>query len=165
MDNVLIQYQGGGYDGCLWEWNFAVILNGEFKDIFSSGTAGCADRRKMDAFMVANKEGDDFYTYSLDQRGFKGFATSSNPGHVHGVAKAITPMVDFEPQVACEACGDEVNPCDMIPCGLEGCGGIATQYTRLLCEECYVSLTCPECGRLCEDQDTALECCGLLEGG
>lgn len=23
--NILVQYQGGGYDGCIWEWNYFYI--------------------------------------------------------------------------------------------------------------------------------------------
>ena len=27
MKHTLVQYQGGGYDGCIWEWNFAFYDN------------------------------------------------------------------------------------------------------------------------------------------
>ena len=159
MNNGLIQYQGGGYDGCFWEWNFAVIVGGKFTNIFSSGRVGCNDRRKMDAFIKANKDGSDYYTYPLDERGFSEFAKSSNAGHVPGVAKGITPLVDFEPLVVCDMCGDEVNPADMFTCGLESAGGIALQYTKLRCEECYFLLICNYCGREYDSEDDSMDCC------
>ena len=40
--NSLIQYKGGGYDGCFWEWNYAWFdARGHFHDIYSSGYKGC----------------------------------------------------------------------------------------------------------------------------
>lgn len=39
--NILCQYQGGGYDGCFWEWNYFYIdKQGGFHNIAASGRAG-----------------------------------------------------------------------------------------------------------------------------
>ena len=38
---VLIQYSGGGYDGCIWEWNLGLFDHlGRWHTIYSSGYAG-----------------------------------------------------------------------------------------------------------------------------
>jgi len=39
--SLLVMYQGGGYDGCFWEWNFfAFDRDGKFFNIFTSGRDG-----------------------------------------------------------------------------------------------------------------------------
>ena len=47
----LVQYKGGGYEGCFWEWNFAIIRPPEwdkqFLNIHSSGRNGVNNLDEM----------------------------------------------------------------------------------------------------------------------
>lgn len=42
--NLLVQYQGGGYEGCYWEWNFCLVDDKDtptqFQNIFATGRNG-----------------------------------------------------------------------------------------------------------------------------
>ena len=44
MLKYLVQYQGGGYDGCFWEWNYCIVDDTktptEFENIAASGRDG-----------------------------------------------------------------------------------------------------------------------------
>ena len=60
--NSLVQYKGGGYDGCFWEHNYAWIdARGHFHDIYSSGYKGCRTLKTLTA-AFANRP-DDFDIY------------------------------------------------------------------------------------------------------
>ena len=46
--NTIIQYKGGGYDGCWWEWNYAYISSDRvFNSIWHSGRKGCETAQDM----------------------------------------------------------------------------------------------------------------------
>ena len=54
--NVLVQYDGGGYDGCIWEWNYFYIdTDGGFHDIASSGTGGIDNLKEAIELMENGK--------------------------------------------------------------------------------------------------------------
>ena len=48
-DNTIYQYQGGGYEGCYWEWNMAMVLNGEFHSLYASGRKGAKTREELES--------------------------------------------------------------------------------------------------------------------
>ena len=55
MKNTLVQYKGGGYDGCFWEWNFCYFdKDGVWHDIFSSGRRGCDSLVKIQQHIKRN---------------------------------------------------------------------------------------------------------------
>ena len=44
LNNHIIEYKGGGYDGCWWEWNFFMFdSNGTFWNVLSTGRKGVSD--------------------------------------------------------------------------------------------------------------------------
>lgn len=77
----LVAYQGGGYDGCIWEWNYALLKNKEYISLHHSGYAGCKTMEEFeDMFEPINikrgygfgKHGEgsphnaDYYVYPLE---------------------------------------------------------------------------------------------------
>lgn len=41
MKNLLVEYEGGGYDGCFWQYNYFMFdENGRFVNLFSTGYKG-----------------------------------------------------------------------------------------------------------------------------
>lgn len=43
----LVQYAGGGYDGCFWEWNFFYWdTNGVFHNLMTTGTMGVKNEKR-----------------------------------------------------------------------------------------------------------------------
>jgi len=54
--NLLVLYQGGGYDGCFWEYNFFYFdSTGKFHNIFTSGYAGIkTEKQAKDMLFYCN---------------------------------------------------------------------------------------------------------------
>jgi hypothetical protein len=45
--NTIVQYKGGGYDGCIWEFNYAYVdSQRRFHCIVASGSRGCTTRSR-----------------------------------------------------------------------------------------------------------------------
>lgn len=145
MDNILIQYKGGGYDGCFWEWNYAAIVNGEFVDIFSSGRSGCETKEELDEMMADARNTEwskDYYTYDLhSEEEMDDFMRTSNGPHVHGVAKKLYEYgIEFDAE--CSRCGTRFTAAadtDWQFCNYKSFGGTAFGATDFLCIECYMS--------------------------
>lgn len=67
MKSTLIMYKGGGYDGCFWEWNFALWdENGEFEPLLTTGNAGCSQEHDLLELMLRSKRCGNFYAAALD---------------------------------------------------------------------------------------------------
>jgi hypothetical protein len=143
--NILVQYQGGGYDGCLWAWNFFVIdKEGKFHNIYASGYKGIKTEERAKKFL---EEAPDFHNkrfiYRLNiKKDVKEFETESNPGHVVGVTRMIADLVWKEKipidtiQWHCDKCGAVVKY-DGHGDDYIGDGGIGVQATTKLCDNCY----------------------------
>lgn len=151
MKNTLVQYQGGGYDGCFWEWNYGYFdADGGFTSIYHSGRNGIT--KKEDMLKLLATPDEKLYTYNMENTSeIKDFADSSNAGHVIGVAKWISENTDFAIMATCSICDEEINAATCEPEGYEGAGGIAIQATEIVCESCYSSHTCFYCGEFFED--------------
>ena len=146
LKNVLVAYHGGGYDGCFWEVNYTLIdKQCKFHDLYSSGYAGCDTREKL------NKVLDDEHTYiyKLTKKGYKDFTENSNAGHVIGITKILNNDHGYNLTWACDTCGDEVSYGASE--GYEDAGGLVIQATEKICEDCYSSYSCPNCGYVGEE--------------
>jgi len=169
----LVQYKGGGYDGCFWEWNYAVIFDNEwqtqFIDIFSSGRNGI---KNLDDMLDHLNNDSGYYLYNLDQKGLKTFANESNAGHVLGVARFLYENLGIELYADCTMCENEFLAYDGILEGFEGCGGIEIQATELICPDCQVNFRCDSCGDIDDstqyrdkfDESLCEYCNGYAEG-
>jgi len=145
MDGIkgeLLQYKGGGYSGCIWEWNYsAVVTEGEcagYYVIYASGRYGCTTAEQWEVFEQNARE-RDLYRYTLTEAGLASFVEESNAGHVKGVGDWLYNEFGIEVMATCEDCGREFPTTDMLAGGLEGCGGIAVQFSELFCENCYLT--------------------------
>lgn len=154
LRHTLVQYQGGGYDGCIWEWNYFYIdHDGEFHDIQSSGRAGITTAEDADDLLAnsINAMGDEFHAYNAtDPADVAEFSRESNAVHVKGVLQWFNDNMNH-PDIAffavCTDCGRHIDDADYA--ALEdwhGCGGIASTADALLCEDCYSVGTCHVCG-------------------
>lgn len=133
--NTIVQYKGGGYDGCIEEWNYAWIdFDGEFHDIYSSGVFGCNTLTKLQA---AYKERPrDFDLYPLDKEGEpERFGRETPLTHLLGVARFL---VQFHQTIPCKCddCGETFDADEMIGVDPKGIGGAESQYRGVVCENC-----------------------------
>lgn len=143
--NILCQYQGGGYSGCIWEFNYFVIdKKGKFHNIYASGSMGI--KTEEAAIKLLNTKEDSYnkrFIYRLNiKKDVKEFETESNPGHVVGVTKMIADLVWKKKvpidtiQWHCDSCGAVVEY-DGHGSDYIGDGGIGLQATTKLCDNCY----------------------------
>ena len=148
MKNTLVQYQGGGYDGCIWEWNFAYYDDkGKFHDIFSSGSMCCKTEQDLKAHRNDKRNEADVYEYRTNiKKDMRDFTTEVNEGLVIAVAKVLQKKFGVEISAKCDCCGVN-HPADlMIPMKPMGAGGTRIKYTSMICEDCYSSYSCSYCG-------------------
>ncbi len=151
-NNILVQYDGGGYSGCIWEWNFFYIdKDGKFEDIQSSGCR--AITTKLAAMILVNDGKNSFssnvYIYHLDNDiEMLEFAKETNSVLVAGIVKWYNDynMPDVQPFGICSDCGWHIeNYDDMYLENWHGCGGIASTADALLCSDCYCIGVCGCC--------------------
>lgn len=155
MKNVLIQYKGGGYEGCFWEWNFfAYDINGKFHDILSSGRMGITKAEDAQTYLSdpQYEKDRDYYIYKLGtKKGLKDIATEINPVLVSGLVKWFNESdssLGFPnwPYAICDTCKHEISDSDDIY--LEewhGCGGIMSTADIIICSNCHTC--CDGCGK------------------
>jgi len=136
LKNTLVQYQGGGYDGCFWEWNFYWLdANGKFHDIFSSGYKGIRSDEDVE-------DSDDFgkYEYNFeDQKDIDDFVSSNNEQNIVMVGKWLEekfPEYSSKIIVECDSCGEHFPADTASHSGYHGNGGIGIVYTGFICPNC-----------------------------
>ena len=135
--NTLYQYKGGGYAGCIWEWNYAVITEkSKFFSIYHSGLGGCDTKERLAEYQPL-KAGNGAYTYDLgDPESLDEFVNYSNAGNVVGVGKALFAELGIQIPATCDDCGVEMMVHEMFVGGISGAGGVALQATKKLCFDC-----------------------------
>lgn len=135
--NLLVEYKGGGYNGCFWEWNyFAWDDNGHFNNIRSTGYKGVKDEREALA-MILDKD--------LDRKRFEpelvdlsneaaviDFVDNGNASLMKLVADSGVPLKGH-----CQHCENLFDVKDMIAGSYSGDGGITISAKDLYCEDCY----------------------------
>lgn len=148
--NLLVQYKGGGYDGCFWEWNYLLFdAKGKFHDIASSGRNGITQRDAALALM--NKKlrwaSKDFYTYKLTSRkSLAEFQLEVAATHVAGVVSKVNGIYKKRRMYwECDECSRKQFNDDMHHDGYMGNGGIGVQMLGKLCGDCYHIGLCDSC--------------------
>src|SRR3990172_6926400 len=142
LRNVLVEYQGGGYDGCFWEWNYAFVdSKGLFHDIFSSGYKGCKTLEDLQLYMAdsdakPSRHGASYGTYRVTSKtALRRFTDNAPVDRLAGLARWFSEnqpalRIAFEPK--CSACGHRFNVLAGTPEGLHGCGGIACPHSDIV---------------------------------
>jgi hypothetical protein len=146
LRHTLVQYHGGGYDGCFWEWNYFYIdHDGEFHDVASSGRAGCSTAEDAETMLAENR--NHTYTYDItDPAAIAEFCRESVPPHVRDVLQWMNNN-DVPFYTACAECGQVIKWAeDIVLEGWHGCGGIASTADTLLCTDCHSTGQCFICG-------------------
>jgi len=163
--NLLIQYKGGGYDGCHWEWNYFLFdSKGIFHNIAASGYKGIKTKDK--ALELLNSEpksswgGAEFYEYNLkDADSIAEFVSEVNSMHLGPVVKAVNKIYKKDIMYwICNECEDKQTG-DMLrdPNAYHGDGRVGIIYTTQYCEDCYCSHSCGYCGEFNELEENNVD--------
>lgn len=153
--NTLVQYEGGGYEGCWWEWNFAYITpDSQFVNLACSGRNGCETLEKLEAYYQRTCvdtgcfTSGKFFLYDLsDKKSLTEVPDELNVDHLVGVANELKKAgypVDFQPE--CSECESRFSIEGAAPNAVGGDGGIHMSHREIICEECQGSYTCCACG-------------------
>lgn len=160
LREVVIQYKGGGYSGCFWEWNFFLVDHeGVTWDIHSSGRDGLDTDYKREDFLE-NPPDDDVFVYRIHEKADVDELNRENTAeNVVCIVDQVNCIYDEILQkgrplwVECDKCQHHEKGSDqpMLPYHIElvdwhGCGGIASQAGGKLCRECYDWSCCSHCG-------------------
>ena len=148
---ILIQCQGGGYDGCFWEWNYTLVDFGE-KEIQYLASTGCSGAKDVQSQIARLKE-DRFYLIDIDNaEEWEEFCNKAAPAHVLFVAKIM------EKEVECFMCEEKIVPdgTNFELIGGKGDGGIGMNYSNYVCSDCYSANTCEQCGEYDEDLEDGI---------
>ena len=143
--NTVVQYKGGGYDGCFWEWNYAYYDGeGDFHNIAASGYRGCeTEEQLIDYLEESDAQSGTLYLeydlYCLDDEAERDRLGRETPiSHLLGLARFFC-RTDwpFEVNVKCDCCGKKVPVQGMIGENPHGIGGIVSEYGVILCTDCF----------------------------
>jgi len=127
ITDTLVCYQGGGYDGCVWEWNYAYLdKTGKFHNILSSGRCGC----ETEEALVDNL--NDASEYELiPMSNIQKFVNEYSTLNVQAVVHKLNTKHDFSISVTCDDCGE----------GFSDMEDVTTEYkaSGFLCMSCYLN--------------------------
>ena len=133
--NVLVQYKGGGYDGCFWEYNYAYFdADGEFHCIAATGYKGC--ETEEDLKEAWDKRPKDFSPIDLNEENWQTFQVEEATHHVLGLAKWFWQEQSIDLPITCTECGAVTPGAKMFGDNPHGCGGVAMTFNDLLCPNC-----------------------------
>ena len=155
MKNVLVQYQGGGYEGCFWEWNFFWLdKDGVFYDVFSSGRDGITTDEQAKELLGS---GNTHYVYDLtDNKVIDELSKECNVVNLTDLLRWFenNPQDGIKFYLQCSVCHEKIE--DLSECSLEnwhGCGGIMSTADLLLCSDCLSLGTCDCCNEYIGETD------------
>ena len=138
----IVQYSGGGYDGCIWEWNYCYIdESGNFVDIYSSGVCGCRNLEHISDYVRNSKKGKDYFIYDVTkQMDLDEFCEKTNADNVFSVARwfAKHPYPTAQFRMECGGCNKLTDVIDLFASEFDyhGDGGIGIVHDRLYCDNC-----------------------------
>jgi hypothetical protein len=145
--NTLIQYHGGGYDGCVFEYNFAFIdADGEFHDIWHSGCMGIDSLEELQGKYEERPDWLEFTDVTSEEE-LNRYADRECTHSVMLLARwfeAEVPAVVFRPK--CHDCGRRFNAVEARGVNEHGVGGIEIRYADLICPDCDSANSCSACG-------------------
>jgi len=164
--NVLVEYQGGGYDGCMWEWNFFLFdEEGEFYCVYASGYAGIKTEAKALEALQDKEWCERNQATKINLRSKKAvvkFTEETAGSLVKGVFDfLIENEFSYDLFFKCETCKEVCQAYEGATCADEATppgthntcsgGGIHISDRDIHCQDCHDEHTCQNCYDFWED--------------
>lgn len=176
LKNVIVAYHGGGYDGCIYEWNYAYFdENGEFHNIYSSGVFGCDTHKKLMDRITLNEDAEINIVEVGSEESLQNFTDTEGLTGIALCAKWFSenfPYIKLHPK--CDCCGERFEASKGEYEDWRGIGGIESAPRSIICESCLEKYTCSNCGEYCGESENfqstahyshACEYCTEKDGG
>lgn len=159
LNNCFIQYRGGGYSGCFWEWNFFIVKNKEFLNIFNSGHAGIKNINDLVKY-ISNRK-DTMYITQIPFNKNKKIKKQFSEHIIKEVSETYHELIFFKSDNSlyhhdfyyiCGICNNDIieheNFVNSIDLGYyKGDGGIGINATKQhICLDCERENSCNNCG-------------------
>lgn len=134
--NQLVMYEGGGYDGCFYEWNYAFFdENSKFHCIAATGINGCKTEEQLLKRLEQTRH--DIYDFNNPEE-IARFGKEAPISHLMGTADWFhTNYPNIVLTCVCEECKETVPVTKIVSDGMHGCGGIVYEYDQILCIDCF----------------------------
>lgn len=169
--NTIVQYKGGGYDGCFYEWNYAYFDGeGNFHCIVATGRNGCdTEEELLNYIEIADGVHQEFDLYELDEDGeVERFGRETPISHLLHIATFLAEQsLDVNLTVVCDECGETVQVAECNGEGAHGIGGIMLEHNRIICADCNSAGRYCYCGEYVGPDDIDGEtgyCTGVADG-
>lgn len=134
--NLLVEYKGGGYDSCFWEWNyFAWDEDGRFNNIRSTGYKGVKDENEAVDLITDEVSIERYEPELLDLSDEAAVIRFVNNGNASLMKLVSDNGVNLKGH--CQHCGEVFDVSDMVTGDYSGDGGLAISAKNLYCEDCY----------------------------
>ena len=127
VTETLVCYQGGGYAGCIFEWNYAFLdKQGKFHDLFSSGRNGCETEDAL-VFNLNETTDHELIPISNIQKFINEYATLQ----IQEVVRKLNNELDYNIPIACQECGQTSTDMD----------DVITEHkaSGFFCMSCYLN--------------------------
>jgi hypothetical protein len=159
--DALVVYGGGGYDGCVVQYNAAYFDHlGKFYSVFHSGVRGCDTVEKLEAKLLNYAEDSEdticpTSIVSLSEEksaDFKKWASTQSVELLLKIGTFLHEEFCIDLIAHCDKCKGEFNLYEMRGDNERDVNGTPIKYRRnLKCESCYDedNPVCSECGDDC----------------
>lgn len=144
MKNQLLYYQGGGYAGCIWEWNFCFWDgDGVWHNLYASGCDGAETEQQALEIAETLKFSAELVNLTDPER-FKQFQQDNNAELVLNIARELNENYNYVLEIVCAECGYSftADRCD---------DDIAINNSTIICYECRIVGTCDCCNEYVGD--------------
>jgi hypothetical protein len=158
LKNKVVEYHGGGMDGCIFEYNFAYFdCFGDFHDLYSSGSMGITDEDSLREKM--EEEPNDIEIYDVDTK--EGRSKLSDEVSVRNALRLSEALEEhgIKLYVKCDCCDNSnytAEDCEQID-------------QELVCCDCRGIYTCDACGEFDStesyDEETGYRCSCCIKNG
>lgn len=153
LKDLLVAYKGGGYDGCIFEWNFfSFDKDGVFHNIYTSGRRGIkTEEEAREMIKDPDNLNSGVYIYDIaTDEGINDFQDSHAVPHVVKIVDLLNQGEKFGKYsrrlyFVCDECEEKVTGDGKME-NWHGCGGIEMTADTKLCEDCHSMGCCGECG-------------------
>ena len=135
---TILSYHGGGYDGCVFEWNFS-YYNGEVWNHFIS--TGCLGAKTDEDLQKRIQGTHDVYKIPEDWDKLLRHESKLSILLISHHLKELNMGV----YIPCDICSQNIGDTHF-EVGWHGIGGIMSSPNEIICQDCYATYTCCECG-------------------
>lgn len=156
--NAVIQWRGGGYDGCIWEPNTGFFnAEGEWYPVISTGYNArdtIEDFWRQRANRNPRPYRDEDFIFPITEEGLLDFQTYIREDFFMHTIKVLEDE-GYDVWWRCAHCGESICGVDEFVQfqGYQGDGGIGVIHDGPVCEECFSQNQC----RGCQDYDSNLD--------